>query len=89
MRGAPQRERVNSRSLLELTVMLTVKSVARGSVAEALGIDVGDRLVTIDGVPVDDVIDVHYRVAMGAVSVQWEARDTPGRARVEIGRAHV
>ena len=84
MRGAPQRERVNSRSLLELTVMLTVKSVARGSVAEALGIGVGDRLVTIDGAPVDDVIDVHYRVAMGAVSVQWEARDTPGRARVAV-----
>jgi NifB/MoaA-like Fe-S oxidoreductase len=64
--------------------MLTVKAVVHGSVADALGISVGDRLIAIDGVSVDDVIDVHYRVAMGAVSVQWEARDTPGQARVAV-----
>ena len=64
--------------------MLTVKAVASGSVAEALGIGPGDRLVAIDGAPVDDVIDVHYRVAMGAVSVQWERRDAPGQARMAV-----
>jgi NifB/MoaA-like Fe-S oxidoreductase len=64
--------------------MLTVKAVARGSVAEALGICPGDRLVAIDGRPVDDVIDVHYRVAMGSVAVQWERRDAPGQAQVAV-----
>lgn len=65
--------------------MLTVKEVVAGSVAQLIGIGPGDRIVAIDGKAVDDVIDVHYRVAMGAVTVQWEPRDHPGEARVAVG----
>lgn len=64
--------------------MLTVKAVAVGSVADALGIGPGDRLVAIDGAPVHDVIDVHYRVAIGSVSVQWESGSPPGQARIAV-----
>ena len=40
--------------------MLTIKAVAPGSVAERIGLRPGDRLVSIDGRPVGDVIDVQY-----------------------------
>ena len=45
-------------------------------------VDDAERVLGV--VTVDDVIDVHYRVAMGSVAVQWERRDAPGQAQVAV-----
>jgi NifB/MoaA-like Fe-S oxidoreductase len=61
--------------------MLTIKSVSPGSVAEQIGLRPGDSLVSVDGHPVGDVIDVHFYAAADTVEVRWQ---TPaGEARQE------
>ncbi len=62
--------------------MLTIKSVTPGSVAERLGLRPGDRLVSIDGHPVGDVIDVHFYASADTVELTWR---TPDGARREAG----
>ena len=47
--------------------MLTIKSVSQGSVAEQIGLRPGDSLVSVDGHPVGDVIDVHFYAAADTV----------------------
>jgi NifB/MoaA-like Fe-S oxidoreductase len=61
--------------------MLTIKSVAPGSVAEQVGLRPGDALVSIDGHPVGDVIDVHFYAAADTVELTWHTQD--GQARNE------
>ncbi|HEX2516596.1 MAG TPA: DUF512 domain-containing protein [Chloroflexota bacterium] len=61
--------------------MLTIKSISPGSVAEQIGLRPGDSLVSVDGHPVGDVIDVHFYAAADTVEVRWQ---TPtGEARQE------
>ena len=61
--------------------MLTIKSISPGSVAEQIGLRPGDSLVSVDGHPVGDVIDVHFYAAADTVEVRWQ---TPaGEARRE------
>jgi NifB/MoaA-like Fe-S oxidoreductase len=55
--------------------MLTIKSVAPGSVAEQLGLRPGDSLVSIDGHSVGDVIDVHFYTSADTVEVTWQTSD--------------
>jgi NifB/MoaA-like Fe-S oxidoreductase len=61
--------------------MLTIKSVSQGSVAEQIGLRPCDSLVSVDGHPVGDVIDVHFYAAADTVEVSWQ---TPaGESRQE------
>lgn len=62
--------------------MLTIKSVAPGSIAEQLGLRSGDSLVSIDGHPVGDVIDVHFYASADTVEVTWQ---TPQGEQVADG----
>lgn len=45
--------------------MGVIAGVDPGSIAEALGIEAGDRLLAIDGKPVSDVIDYQVHVRGG------------------------
>ncbi|HEU5318173.1 MAG TPA: DUF512 domain-containing protein [Chloroflexota bacterium] len=60
--------------------MLTIKEVTPGSVAEQAGLRPGDALVSIDGRPVGDVIDVHFYASADTVELVWQ---TPDGERVE------
>jgi NifB/MoaA-like Fe-S oxidoreductase len=60
--------------------MLTIKEVTPGSVAEQIGLRPGDALVSIDGRPVGDVIDVHFYASADTVELVWK---TPTGDRVE------
>jgi NifB/MoaA-like Fe-S oxidoreductase len=55
--------------------MLTIKEVAAGSVAEQMGLRPGDALVSIDGRPVGDVIDVHFYASADTVELVWQRPD--------------
>lgn len=59
--------------------MLTIQDVAPGSIAERLGLRPGDALVSIDGRPVGDVIDVHFYASADTVELAWQ---TPEGARL-------
>lgn len=48
-----------------------VRAVARGSVGARLGLRPGDRLLEVNGQPVDDVIDVQFYAAEDHVSLRW------------------
>ncbi|MDQ3700342.1 MAG: DUF512 domain-containing protein [Chloroflexota bacterium] len=66
--------------------MLTIKSVAPGSVAEQIGLRPGDALATMDGRSVGDVIDVHFYAAADTVELTWQTPDgKPGQAGVDVG----
>lgn len=52
-----------------------IKSVEAGSIAEELEIEVGDRLLTINGRPVNDIIDYLYLLADEYVEVEVEKPD--------------
>ena len=67
--------------------MLTIKSVAPGSVAEQIGLRPGDALVSVDGHPVGDVIDVHFYAAADTVEVRLAdaGRGTPASEGVDVG----
>ena len=66
--------------------MLTIKSVAPGSVAEQIGLRPGDALVSIDGHHVGDVIDVHFYAAADTVEVTWQTpQGERGAAGVDVG----
>ncbi|MGI8423356.1 MAG: DUF512 domain-containing protein, partial [Chloroflexota bacterium] len=60
--------------------MLTIKEVTPGSVAEQVGLRPGDALVSIDGRPVGDVIDVHFYASADTVELVWQ---TPAGEHVE------
>ena len=60
--------------------MLTIKEVTPGSVAEQVGLRPGDALVSIDGRPVGDVIDVHFYASADTVELVWQ---TPAGEQVE------
>jgi NifB/MoaA-like Fe-S oxidoreductase len=60
--------------------MLTIKEVTAGSVAEQIGLRPGDALVSIDGRPVGDVIDVHFYASADTVELVWQ---TPEGDRLE------
>lgn len=55
--------------------MGVIAGVDPGSIAEALGIEAGDRLLAIDGKPVSDVIDYQYMCAEDAFRVEVEKLD--------------
>lgn len=55
--------------------MLTIKEVTAGSVAEQVGLRPGDALVSIDGRPVGDVIDVHFYASADTVELAWQTPD--------------
>jgi NifB/MoaA-like Fe-S oxidoreductase len=66
--------------------MLTIKSVSPGSVAEQIGLRPGDALVSIDGRPVGDVIDVHFYAAADTVELTWQTADGSSRREgVDVG----
>ena len=66
--------------------MLTIKSVAPGSVAEQIGLRPGDALASIDGRSVGDVIDVHFYAAADTVELSWQTPDgEPRQAGVDVG----
>src|SRR5688572_17508763 len=68
--------------------MLTIKAVAQGSVAEQVGLRPGDSLVSIDGRPVGDVIDVHFYAAADTVELSWQTTDgTRSAEGVDVGPA--
>ena len=60
--------------------MLTIKQVTPDSVAEQVGLRPGDSLVSIDGRPVGDVIDVHFYASADTVELVWQ---TPAGEQVE------
>jgi NifB/MoaA-like Fe-S oxidoreductase len=66
--------------------MLTIKEVTPGSVAEQVGLRPGDALVSIDGRPVGDVIDVHFYASADTVELVWQ---TPAGEQVEEGGVDV
>ncbi len=55
---------------------LTIASVEPGSIAEEIGLEPGDVLLSIDGVPVKDVIDVAYRFAAEEVMLEVETHNS-------------
>jgi NifB/MoaA-like Fe-S oxidoreductase len=67
--------------------MLTVKEVAPGSIAEQIGLRPGDSLVSIDGNPVGDVIDVHFYASADTVELVWQTEGGDQRAEdgVDVG----
>jgi putative radical SAM enzyme (TIGR03279 family) len=60
-----------------------ISAVGRGSLAAKIGIRPGDRLLEVNGHPVEDVIDVQYHSAEDAVSFKWKrgGRILTGEAR--------
>ncbi len=66
--------------------MLTIKSVATGSVAEQIGLRPGDALASVDGRPVGDVIDVHFYASADTVELSWQTpAGEPRQAGVDVG----
>lgn len=67
--------------------MLTIKEVESGSVAEQLGLRPGDSLVSIDGRPVGDVIDVHFYASADTVELVWQTPqgEQVGEPGVDVG----
>ena len=59
-----------------------VESVARGSVAERAGINAGDRILSIAGEGVFDLLDLHYLSSRRRFLLRWETKRGEGRERV-------
>ncbi len=62
-----------------------VEAVLRGSPAERAGIAAGDRIVSVSGEPVGDLIDLHFLTARARFRLRWatprgEAREAAFRA---------
>ncbi|HIS30518.1 MAG TPA: DUF512 domain-containing protein [Candidatus Limivivens intestinipullorum] len=53
----------------------TVKTVAPGSIGEELGIEPGDRMLSINGMPVEDVFDYRYLCSEELVTVLIQKPD--------------
>ncbi|MBK5094423.1 MAG: PDZ domain-containing protein, partial [Deltaproteobacteria bacterium] len=51
-----------------------VESVARGSVAERAGINAGDRILSVAGEDVFDLLDLHYLTSRRRFLLQWETK---------------
>ncbi len=59
-----------------------VEAVAKGSPAERAGIAAGDRILSVSGQPVDDLIDLHFLTARGRFRLRWA---TPRGIECEAG----
>lgn len=55
---------------------LVVLAIEPGSLAEWLGIEANDRLLSLNGKPVRDVLDYWYFGATGRLTVEWWSRRT-------------
>ncbi|MDR1764994.1 MAG: DUF512 domain-containing protein [Lachnospiraceae bacterium] len=52
-----------------------IREVAAGSIGEELGLEAGDRLLSIDGQPVEDVFDYQYLLGAETALVEVEKAD--------------
>ena len=69
-----------------------ITGVQCGSIAEELGIEAGDELLSINGEPVCDLIDYEYFSAMEDLTLLIRKKDgetLEASVEKEIGRAHV
>lgn len=62
-----------------------VESVARNSAAEGAGIGAGDRILSVAGEPVSDVLDLHFLTSRARFLLRWVT--TTGEERQRIIRA--
>ena len=58
-----------------------VLAVERSSLGEWLGIKPGDRLLSLNGRPVRDVLDYWYYAAAGRLTVEWWSRESQAPLR--------
>ncbi|MEW6720999.1 MAG: DUF512 domain-containing protein [Thermodesulfobacteriota bacterium] len=58
---------------------LRVESVAAGGLAESAGIRAGDRILSVSGKPVEDLLDLHFLTSRSRFLLRW--RDASGRER--------
>ncbi len=61
-----------------------VESVGKGSVAERAGVSAGDRILSVAGEPVFDLLDLHYLASRRRFALRWTTRD--GREKEKIIR---
>jgi putative radical SAM enzyme (TIGR03279 family) len=55
----------------ERTVGVRVESVAAGSIAARAGIAPGDRIVSVSGEPVFDLLDLHFHTSRSRFRLRW------------------
>ena len=72
----------------------SVVALDRGSLADELGLRVGDRIMAINGHPLRDIIDFRYYAAVEHLTLDIERDGVPRAVHLEkhpdeIGRAHV
>src|SRR3990172_4676941 len=59
-----------------------VESVAKGSAAERAGITGGDRILSVGGEPVFDLLDLHFLSSRRRFLLRWETNRGEKRERV-------
>ena len=60
-----------------------VEAVAKGSPAERAGIAAGDRILSVSGEPVGDLVDLHFLTARGRFRLRWATpRGMEGEASI-------
>ncbi|MCW8858206.1 MAG: DUF512 domain-containing protein [Deltaproteobacteria bacterium] len=55
--------------------MLRIESIEPGSYAAEMGLEAGDRLLSINGQPIDDVLDYHLNIAAARVQLEILRQD--------------
>ncbi|MGE5753695.1 MAG: PDZ domain-containing protein, partial [Deltaproteobacteria bacterium] len=58
---------------------VTVESIAKGSLAQRAGIVSGDRVLSVSGEPVEDLLDLHFLTSRARFRLQWA--DSRGETR--------
>lgn len=58
-----------------------IEAVIPGSTAERAGIRRGDRILSVSGTPVDDLLDLHYLTSRRRYRIRWETREGGAQER--------
>jgi putative radical SAM enzyme (TIGR03279 family) len=59
-----------------------VESVARGSLAERAGVAAGDRILSVAGEPVFDLLDLHFLTSRRRFALRWATRGGDEKERI-------
>ena len=54
-----------------------VETLITGGAADAAGVQVGDRLISVNGEPIRDIVDWKFQTAGERVTLEWERNDAP------------
>jgi putative radical SAM enzyme (TIGR03279 family) len=63
-------------------VGVRVESVAKGSLAERAGVAAGDRILSVAGEPVFDLLDLHFLTSRRRFALRWATREGKEKERI-------